>query len=150
MINNKPSFYNLEVQFEEIDQGGVVHHPHYLTYMERARNFHMKKAGYSLKEMMKTNFVFAVAQSDISYKLPCKLQDELIVVSFITKLKSASLKITQLIFNGVEASGLESLTPEQLLVAPGVAVTAQLRLACLNLEKFTPMKIPAKITEILS
>lgn len=150
MFNNKPSFYELEVQFEEIDQGAVVYHPNYLTYMERARNYHMKSVGFSLKRMLEENFVFALAQSDISYKRPCKLHDTLVVSTLVDQIKSASVTVTQIIYNNTTTSHLEKLSIEELLKAENIAVKATIKLACIDLQKFKPIKIPDELTDLLT
>lgn len=153
MFNNRPSFYELEVQFEEIDQGAVVYHPNYLTYMERARNYHMKNVGFSLRRMLEENFVFALAQSDISYKMPCKLHDQLVVATVIDQLKSASITVTQIIYNHTSISELkklsEKLSFEELQKSDKIAVKASIKLACIDLQKFKPIKIPDELVNII-
>lgn len=149
MFNDKPSFYNLEVQFEEIDQGAVVYHPNYLTYMERARNYAVKKAGYSLRRMLDESFVFAIAQSNLSYRKPCRLHDQLVIATLLDKLKKASLIVSQLIFNGATQEELEGLSKDELLAHPKLSVIGELKLACIDLNKFSPKKIPQDLYELL-
>lgn len=149
MFNNKPSFYNLEVQFEEIDQGAVVYHPNYLTYMERARNFAVKNAGYSLRKMLDEKFVFAISQSNLTYRRSCRLHDQLVIATTLDKLKRASLIVSQLVFNGVTQAELGALSKDELLTHPKLAVIGELKLACIDLEKFSPKKIPQGLYDLL-
>lgn len=150
MQNSKLSFYELEVQFEEIDQGGVVYHPNYFTYLERARNNQMKNAGYPLSRMLEEGFVFALAKAELEFKKTCKLHDSLTVCSFVEEMRSASLTISQIIIKGLPIAEAKLLNTEQLLSHPQLTLKAKIKLACINVEKLSPIKIPDEIASILN
>lgn len=149
MQNTKLSFYELEVQFEEIDQGGVVYHPNYFTYLERARNNQMKKAGFPLSKMLSDGFVFALAKAELEFKKTCKLHDLLTICSFVDEIRSASLTITQIILKGVSLQEAQALGLEQILNHSQLTLKAKIKLACINVKKLSPIKIPEAIVEIL-
>lgn len=148
MFNNKPSFYELEVQFEEIDQGGVVYHPNYFTYMERARNASMKELGFSLKRMLEKDFVFALLHTDIRFRAPARLHDSLCVVSLVETARSASIIVNQYILHGNQ-SDFNTLSIEEIEKSPQLCVNAKIKLGCIDTIEFKPKRIPDEVVEII-
>lgn len=89
-------YFACRVYFEDTDFSGIVYHANYLRYMERARSDMLRQlnmdqnAAYDGGEG-----VYAVADMAIKYILPAKLDNDLIVISTVEKLRAASVIIEQ-------------------------------------------------------
>lgn len=84
------------VYFEDTDFTGVVYHANYLRFMERARSDMLRVAGIDQRAAHETGEgAYAVAELAIRYRRPAKLDDDLLVVSRILHIRSASCTIHQ-------------------------------------------------------
>jgi len=68
-----------EVMFFDTDCGGVVHNIAYLRMIETARTRLAALMGMKLREMAQTHLYPVVVRTEIDYKKPAKLGDELII-----------------------------------------------------------------------
>lgn len=78
-----------EVMFFDTDCGGVVHNIAYLRMIETARTRLATKLGLSLSEMAKTQLYPVVVRTEIDYRKPAKLADELIIQGHLEKVERA-------------------------------------------------------------
>ncbi|MBE9563837.1 MAG: tol-pal system-associated acyl-CoA thioesterase [Proteobacteria bacterium] len=136
----------VRVYYEDTDSGGVVYYANYLKFMERARTELLRSIGYEQDQLQQElGILFAVHNANIQYIKPARFNDELKVLTSITSLGRASIQFKQSIML-VSSSYLES----SLDTDAGNAVllsSAEIKIACLNAEKFTPQSIPASIIE---
>ncbi|GAB5486707.1 MAG: tol-pal system-associated acyl-CoA thioesterase [Parasphingorhabdus sp.] len=92
-------FFACRVYFEDTDFSGIVYHANYLRYMERARSDMLRQLNMNQHDAYETGEgVYAVADITIKYVLPAKLDDDLVVVSTVEKLRAASVIIDQTIY----------------------------------------------------
>ena len=68
-----------EVMFFDTDCGGVVHNIAYLRMIETCRTRLAAKLGLSLREMAQTHLFPVVTRTEIDYRKPAVLGDELII-----------------------------------------------------------------------
>ena len=68
-----------EVMFFDTDCGGVVHNIAYLRMIETARTRLATKLGMQLREMARTQMYPVVVRTEIDYRKPATLGDELII-----------------------------------------------------------------------
>lgn len=68
-----------EVMFFDTDCGGVVHNIAYLRMIETARTRLAAKMGMQLKEMSNTQLFPVVVRTEIDYRKPAVLGDELVI-----------------------------------------------------------------------
>ena len=68
-----------EVMFFDTDCGGVVHNIAYLRMIETARTRLAGLMGMKLREMAQTQLYPVVVRTEIDYKKPARLGDELII-----------------------------------------------------------------------
>ncbi len=78
-----------EVMFFDTDCGGVVHNIAYLRMIETARTRLAAKLGMALSEMAKTQLYPVVVRTEIDYRKPAKLADELIIQGHLEKVERA-------------------------------------------------------------
>ena len=68
-----------EVMFFDTDIGGVVHNIAYLRMIETARTRLASKLGMRLREMAQTQLYPVVVRTEIDYRKPATLGDELVI-----------------------------------------------------------------------
>ena len=96
-------YFACRVYFEDTDFSGIVYHANYLRYMERARSDMLRQLDMNQHEAYESGEgVYAVADMNIKYVLPAKLDDDLIVVSTVEKLRAASVIIDQTIYRDTD------------------------------------------------
>jgi len=89
--------------FEDTDVSGVVYHANYLKYMERARSDMLRAAGIDQRAAIESGEgVYVVAELDIKYRGPAKLDDDLLVLSEVVEVRAASCTIQQRVMRGTD------------------------------------------------
>lgn len=68
-----------EVMFFDTDCGGVVHNIAYLRMIETARTRLGAKLGLALRDMSETQLFPVVVRTEIDYRRPARLADELVI-----------------------------------------------------------------------
>lgn len=119
----------VRVYYEDTDASGVVYHASYLRWFERARSEWLRARGRSHEELARVfGAAFTVAELNIRYLRPARLDQSLLATVAIGRVRPASL-----IF-------------EQQLIDPAVPVKplalAQVKVACVDLEHFRPRVWP--------
>jgi acyl-CoA thioester hydrolase len=95
--------FAIRIYFEDTDAGGVVYHTSYLRFMERARSDMMRLAGIEQRGAMERGEgCYVVAGIGMRYKAPARLDDDLLVVSRIAKMKAATCLVHQRVMRGAE------------------------------------------------
>jgi acyl-CoA thioester hydrolase len=93
--------FALTVYFEDTDTAGIVYYANYLKFMERARSDMIRAAGIDQKaELDDSGSAYAVAEVSIKYRKPAYLGDDLLVISSIETVRSASVTIHQRVMRG--------------------------------------------------
>jgi len=88
--------FALRVYFEDTDTAGIVYYANYLKYMERARSDMLRAAGIDQRAALEAaEGVYVVAQADVTYRRPAKLDDALLVLSEVLDVRAASCVIHQ-------------------------------------------------------
>lgn len=88
--------FPVRVYFEDTDLSGVVYHANYLRFMERARSAMLRAAGIDQRAAFEAGEgAYAIRDLAIRYHAPAKLDDTLIVVSRLERLRPASVDIHQ-------------------------------------------------------
>lgn len=95
--------FAVRVYFEDTDAGGVVYHTSYLRFMERARSDMMRLAGIDQRGAIERgagNYV--VAEIAMRYRAPARLDDDLVVVSRIERIRGAECLVQQRVMREIE------------------------------------------------
>ena len=117
------------VYYEDTDAGGVVFYANYLKFMERARTEWLRELGFEQDDLMRDNgMVFAVTHVHMDFLKPAKFNDLLDVSVQLLKLGKASIIVHQEIYRENELLN-----------------RADIKLACVDLNSFTPLRIPESI-----
>lgn len=127
------------VYWEDTDAGGVVYYASYLRFLERARTEWLRSRKVSQRQLQaEHNLVFAVANLEVTYLLPARIDDLLFVSCEPTIDGRASILFAQRIWR----EHAEHVDGELLL-------QASVRVACLDAARFRPRRIPAPLREVL-
>ena len=119
----------VRVYYEDTDVSGVVYHANYLRYFERARTEWLRHKGLSQEVLrVKHGIAFTVANMQIDFRLPARLDDTLEVTVELTSRKRASLIFTQ---------SLRYTTQ-----SPQVLCEATVRVGCVDMLNFRPCALP--------
>jgi len=95
--------FPVRVYFEDTDLSGVVYHANYLRYMERARSDMLRLAGIDQRAVQEAGEgAYAVTDLAIRYRRPARLDDALVVVTRLKKVRAASVDIHQRVMLGAE------------------------------------------------
>ncbi|HWJ71030.1 MAG TPA: YbgC/FadM family acyl-CoA thioesterase [Sphingobium sp.] len=91
--------FPVRVYFEDTDLSGVVYHANYLRYMERARSDMLRVAGIDQRAAHEAGVgSYAVAQVNLRYHAPARLDDALIVRSRIEQVSAVRCVIAQAVW----------------------------------------------------
>jgi acyl-CoA thioester hydrolase len=126
--------WRLRVYWEDTDAGGVVFYANYLKFFERARSEWLRHLGIGQQALREaTGAIFVVTDTQVRYRLPARLDDELRVTVVLVERGQASMKIRQQAWRGVD------------LLAEG-----EIRIGCVDAATFRPRRIPAEVTQGLT
>lgn len=132
--------HRLRVYWEDTDAGGIVFYANYLKFFERARTEWLRSLGFSQQAMATDaadGAIFVVTDTQLSYRQPARLDDELTVTVHLSRRGAASLVIRQ------QALRLDGDTTT--LLAEG-----EIRIGCVSPGTLKPRRIPTAILHRLS
>jgi acyl-CoA thioester hydrolase len=124
----------VRVYWEDTDAGGVVFFANYLKFFERARTEWLRSLGFSQERMrVDEQAAFVVSETRVRYLRPARLDDLLTITVRIAAMARVSITIEQQAWRGDE------------LLAEG-----SIRIACVDISRFAPRRIPDGITQVIS
>jgi len=119
----------IRVYYEDTDTGGVVYHSNYLNFMERARTEWLRSFGFEQDELRRRDgVIFAVSAVNIAFRRPARFNELLAVTVEVVRRGAASLTLAQ-----------------EVRRADEVLASAEVRIACIDAERFAPVAIPAAV-----
>ncbi|MDB6073782.1 MAG: thioesterase superfamily protein [Verrucomicrobiaceae bacterium] len=121
-----------EVMFFDTDCGGVVHNIAYLRMIETCRTRLAAKLGMSLREMSLAHLFPVVTRTEIDYRKPAVLGDELIIKGVLESVERARFWC---------AFEMSRASDNALLI------TCRQSLALVQMPRGRPCRLPADWTE---
>ena len=96
-----PFTWPVRVYWEDTDAGGIVFYGNYLKFMERARTEWLRALGFDQEGMRRSGEgMFVVAETQLRYLRPARLDDLLTVTVAVTEVGRASVGFTQQVWRG--------------------------------------------------
>ncbi|MBK9707640.1 MAG: acyl-CoA thioesterase [Acidobacteria bacterium] len=93
----------LRVRYAETDQAGVVYHSNYLIWFEVGRVELCRDHGFNYREMeAEADALLPVTRVKATYLMPAKYDDEIIVRTRLTDLRSRSVRFAYEILRGAD------------------------------------------------
>ncbi|MGZ3254611.1 MAG: YbgC/FadM family acyl-CoA thioesterase [Burkholderiaceae bacterium] len=121
----------IRVYNQDIDSGRVVFMANYLKFMEQTRTEWLRVIGVNHRHLERHYRVaFVVSELNVRYLRPAQLDD----------LLTSTVRIEQL--------GRSGLVLNQAIVRDQVLCEAKIRTACVSVNQFRPVKIPADVRKI--
>lgn len=135
---SKPVFtWPVRVYYEDTDATGVVYHANYLRYFERARTEWLRALGVAQQELRgQSGVVFTLANLEVDYLRPARLDDDLLVTVAVEHLRRASLTFSQAVHLRND--------PDAPLAR------ARARVACVDEHGFRPCPLPDDFVQKVS
>jgi acyl-CoA thioester hydrolase len=115
------------VLFGDTDAAGVVYHANYLRWCEAGRGELMRQAGVPLPSLMAKGIVTPVIDAQLRYLRPVRYDDIVEVVTWVERLRAASVTFAQVI----EVEGQR-------------VALARISLACLG-KDMRPARVPLEL-----
>lgn len=91
--------FEQKVYYADTDAYGVVWHGSYLRWLEAGRIELCSMMGYNLVELEAQNIVLPVVNINVRYKSSAKLDDDLIIETYVQKFNSLSVTFEQKIIS---------------------------------------------------
>jgi acyl-CoA thioester hydrolase len=124
---------SVRVYWEDTDAGGVVYYANYLKFMERARTEWLRALGVHQEALRAQEGVqFVVADMQVRYQAPAKLDDMLAVTVTVVEQGRASMLLQQQVWRG-----------------DALLVQGQVRVGCVDARTLAPKRMPASVLEVL-
>jgi acyl-CoA thioester hydrolase len=135
-IHNTPmpslSTWPVRVYYEDTDAGGVVYYANYLRFCERARTERLRAAGVNQNALRaEQGIVFVVSHVEADYFGSAELDDELRVLSCVTKVGAAAIYFHQ-----------------RVLRADECLFEARVTIACTDWNRRRATRIPADLRRL--
>ena len=93
------NIFEQNIYYADTDAYGVVWHGAYLRWMEKGRCDFCEELGFNLVELVKQDIALPVANMNVKFKASAKLNDKLIVETWISKLTPICVTFSQSIIN---------------------------------------------------
>ena len=123
-----PFLWPVRAYYEDTDASGVVYHARYLHFFERARTEWLRSMGFSQQNLRGSlDVVFTVANLQIDFLRPARLDDDLEVAVIVAQMRRASLEFRQ---------ELRRKGETELLAR------AHVRVGCVDVASFRPCALP--------
>ena len=91
----------IRVYYEDTDMAGIVYYANYLRYIKRGRSEWVREVGLDQNRMKdEDGIVFAVRRVEADYLAPAKLDDVLVVETWVETLKPARMVMGQEVKRG--------------------------------------------------
>lgn len=91
--------FEQKVFYADTDAYGVVWHGSYLRWLEMGRVYWCEAAGHNLSELKENDIVLPVVNLNVRYKSSAKLDDTMIIETFIKNFNNLSVTFKQVIKN---------------------------------------------------
>ncbi len=126
----------VRIYYEDTDSGGVVYHANYLKFMERARTEWLRSLGFEQDRLVaEAGVIFAVSSAKIEFKSPARFNDALRVESGLKQMRRVSMLFKQQIVRDADDA---------------VLCAADIHVACIDVSRFRPTRIPQNLIMRLS
>ena len=87
--------YKTRIYYEDTDAGGIVYYANYLKYFERARTELIYALGFDHNKLDKSDILIVVRSCNIDYEKSVKFEEEIEVVSELSKISPVRINLIQ-------------------------------------------------------
>jgi acyl-CoA thioester hydrolase len=102
-LSGSAHFYAVRVYYEDTDLSGITYHANYLRWFERARSDLLRQLGIDQRAAIEAGEgAYAVAEINLKYLRPARLDDDVMIETRCTQMRAASLRMSQTARRGEE------------------------------------------------
>ncbi len=141
--------FAMQVQFEDIDAGGYVHHPRYLLFAERARYAALQEIDFGFERQLRENQTFVVAETMSRYVKPLSMGQRIWVVTRTVACRKSSIKVFQAIYTSEPSTNELETLGDAVFAYADLAFSLQIRFVFLNLSGPRVIEIPSESRAML-
>ena len=142
MSSNELFSIPIRIYYEDTDAGGLVYHANYLKFMERSRTEWLRHLGIEQKTLLEQSIGFVVQQLTMKNSKAAEFNDMLSVSCQIVELKKASMVFRQHACRVKDSANTHNKNNNVTSTEKELLVSAEVRVACVDLEKRRPIAIP--------
>lgn len=142
--------YSMQVQFEDIDAGGVVHHPRYLLFAERARYAALREIQFGFERQLQEGQTFVLAETMSRYHNPLLMGQSIWVVTRTVACRKSSVKAFQVILSRAPTAKELNEVGDNIFALSEVVFSLQIRFVFVDLTQKKSMEIPECNRQLLS
>lgn len=129
----KKSFsFTFTIYPEDVDSFGIVHHAHYLKFMERARTAWLYQQGFRFDHWISQGILFVIHKAELKFLKPARLYDRLEIISQVV-VSRRTTKVYEQVIRLQEH-------PQEIIC------TGVVHVVCVN-EKLRPRPLPPEVVE---
>lgn len=104
-------YFACRIYYEDTDLSGIVYHANYLRYCERARSDMLRQLGIDQRAAVEDGTgAYAVRDMRIHYHRPARLDDDLVIITTVEKIRAAALDIHHQVIKAGDNGQYEPLT----------------------------------------
>ncbi|MEM6857946.1 MAG: YbgC/FadM family acyl-CoA thioesterase [Pseudomonadota bacterium] len=101
VIDGPRHLYAVRVYYEDTDLSGITYHANYLRWFERARSDLLRLLGIDQRAAIESGEgAYALSEVNINYRLPARLDDDVVIETRCTELGAASCRMHQIARRG--------------------------------------------------
>ena len=130
----QPFRWPIRVYYEDTDAAGIVYYANFLRFFERARTEWLRALGVAQRRLTaESGLQFVVAQADVSFLKPARLDDALVATVAIAERARSFLIFAQ-----------------ELLRADELLARARVKVACVDRSSLAPRRLPDWLIQQMS
>lgn len=100
-IDGDRHYYAVRVYYEDTDLSGITYHANYLRWFERARSDLLRQLEIDQRSAIEAGEgAYAVAEINLKYLRPAKLDDDVLIETRCTEMRAASCRMHQRAMRG--------------------------------------------------
>ena len=137
MSSNEPFSILIRIYYEDTDAGGIVYHTNYLKFMERSRTEWLRNLGIEQQTLLEQSIGFVVKGLTMKNSKAALCQ--------VVELKKASMVFRQHAYRVNDSAKINNNKDINCNVKGSekeLLVSAEVRVACVDLVKMKPIAIP--------
>jgi acyl-CoA thioester hydrolase len=132
----------IRVYYEDTDAGGIVYHTNYLKFMERARTEWLRNLGIEQQSLLEQSIGFVVKDLTMKNSKAALFNDLLSISCQVVELKRASMLFLQHAYRINDTANTHKNNNVITSNEKELLVSAEVRVACVDLGKMKPIAIP--------
>lgn len=97
VLDGPRHLYAVRVYYEDTDLSGITYHANYLRWFERARSDLLRRLGIDQRAAIESGEgAYALSEVNLNYRLPARLDDDVMIETRCTELGAASCRMHQI------------------------------------------------------